>query len=321
MTGPITYNGGMVHAIEANYRNYVSPIETRRMAPIMKRALATALEAIKQSGIEHPDAIVTGTSLGSLNYTEKYLNELTENEEQLLKPTYFMQSTHNTVGSMLGIYTKAHGYNITYSHGAISFEFALQDALTQMRLGKIHTALVDGYDEMVDSYYDLLCKTGFVGVKGMDSCGEVSVSIMLNDETNTDCLCELVGMTIFHQPSMKQIKQQLEMILSSAELKINDVDAVFTGINGNPVNDSYYEDITGALFHNIPLVCYKKLFGENYTASAFSVYSAAHCINKDIIPKFMFYGNKPTAEISPHVILLFNQWKGKDFSLILLKKI
>lgn len=321
MTNPAMYDGGMAHAIEANYRNYLSSIEARRMAPIMKRALATAMETIRQTEIEHPDAIITGTSIGSLEYTEKFLDALTENGERLLKPTYFMQSTHNTVGSMLGIYTKTHGYNTTYSHGAISFELALQDAVTQMRLDKIHTALVGGYDEMVASYYNLLCKTGFVGVKGMNPCGEVSVSMMLNTEAGAGSLCELVGMTVCHHLSKKRIKQQMETLMSDAELTINDVDAVFTGINGNPNNDRYYEEIAETLFYDIPLVCYKNLFGENYTASAFSVYAASHCLCKDVIPAFMFYRNKLTTGIHPHVILLVNQRERKDFSLILLKKI
>lgn len=153
MTSPITYNGGLVHVIEANYRNYLTPLEARRMAPIMKRALVTALEAIKLSGIEHLEAIITGTSIGCLEYTEKFLEAMVDNEERLLKPTFFMQSTHNTVGSMLGIYTKTNGYNATYSHGAISFELALQDAWIQMQLGKISNACVCGNEEMVDSYY------------------------------------------------------------------------------------------------------------------------------------------------------------------------
>ena len=44
--------------------------------------------------------------------------------ENCLKPSLFMQSTHNTIGSLIGIVLKCHGYNNTYSHEGISFESA-----------------------------------------------------------------------------------------------------------------------------------------------------------------------------------------------------
>jgi len=320
MTEPLTYGGGLAHAIEANYRNYLSPMEARRMAPIMKRALATALESIKQTGVAHPDAIITGTSIGNLAYTEKFLDALTENGEALLKPTYFMQSTHNTVGSMLGIQTKTHGYNTTYSHGAVSFDLALQDAFVQMRLGKIKTALVGGYDEMIDSYYELLALAGYVGQEGMCPCGEVSVSMMLGTEKRADTLCEVVGMTVMYGLGKEQLERSLKALLADAKMTIGDVDLVMTGINGNPANDHYYEKMVEPLPPTTPLAGYKTLFGENYTSSAFGVYAAAHLLGKGFIPSFMYYRNNSAKETQPRNILLFNQQDGKDYSLILLRK-
>lgn len=320
MTSPITYNGDFVHAIETNYRNYLTPLEARRMAPIMKRALATALETIKQSGIEHPEAIITGTSIGSLEYTERFLEAMVENEEQLLKPTYFMQSTHNTVGSMLGIYTKTHGYNTTYSHGAISFELALQDAYIQMQLGKISNALVCGNEEMIDSYYELLAKTGYLGIDGMCPCSELSVSMMLSSETKNSSLCTIAGVDVFHSSSSDLFEQRIKNLIENIGLTINDIDVIFTGVNGNKRNDDYYANITNKLFNGFPLVSYKQMFGENFTSTALGIYAAAHCLNKGMIPTSMYYKNAPYVEVAPKYILLINQYRGKDCSIILLEK-
>lgn len=321
MTVPMEYSGGLAHAVEANYRNYLSPMEARRMAPIMKRALATAMEAIKQSGIEHPEAIITGTSIGSLDYTERFLSSIVENGEQLLKPTFFMQSTHNTVGSMLGIYTKTHGYNTTYSHGAISFDLALQDAYTQMQLGKVSNALVCGNDEMVDSYYELLAKTGYVGVVGMCPCGELSVSIMLNTKSDGGSLCQLAGVDVFSGLQTERVEQRVKQLLDMVGLTISDIDVVFTGVNSNKENDDHYEQITQRLFTGTPLAGYKQVFGENFTSPALAVYAATHCLNKGTVPTFMYYDNAPSADLKPRNILLINQKQGKDCSLILLRKL
>lgn len=305
MVNPVHHDGELVHAIEANYRDYMSPMEARRMAPIMKRALATALEAMKQSGIEHPDAIITGTSIGSLDYTERFLSSIMENGEELLKPTYFMQSTHNTVGSMLGIYTKTHGYNTTYSHGELSFDQALQDAFVQMRLGNIANALVCGNDEIVDSYYELLKKRGLAGVEGMCPCGEVSVAMMLDSKPCDDSLCILESINISHNCDIDD------------SIDLSDVDVVLTGVNGNPANDRYYSE----MFSRLPLAQYKYVFGEQFTSSAFGVYAAAHCIKQGYVPDFMYYARKPQSPKPIKKILIVNQRNNKDLSLTVLRSI
>ena len=128
MDDPVIFKEPFVKAQSPSFRDYIDAREVRRMSPIMKRALVTALSVIKETGISHPDAIITGTSIGSLDYTERFLDDLSENGEQALSPTYFMQSTHNTVSSALAIYTKTHGYNTTYSHGSISFDLTILDA-------------------------------------------------------------------------------------------------------------------------------------------------------------------------------------------------
>ena len=174
MEEPIVYHEPFVKAVNPAFREYIAPNEARRMGNIMKRALVTSLKVLKETGIEHPDAIITGTSIGSLDYTERFLDDLVENGEESLSPTYFMQTTHNTVSSTISIYTGTHSYNTTYSEGGISFELALKDAWMQFCLGQISNALVGGHEEMLASYYELLRTTGYVGVEGMVPCSERS---------------------------------------------------------------------------------------------------------------------------------------------------
>ena len=128
-------------------RNYVKPLEIRRMGKIIKSSLLSSLQALEQAGIECPDAIITATTLGCLENSERLLVQLHEEGEVMLKPTYFMQSTHNTISSNIAIHTKCHGYNMTYTHGNQSLEWALRDAKMLLRSGKVRSVLVGLHDE------------------------------------------------------------------------------------------------------------------------------------------------------------------------------
>ena len=306
MTEPLSYEDSMVKAVNPSFRDYMAANEARRMGNLMKRALVTTLKVLGETGIEHPEAIITGTSIGSLDYTERILDSITENGEEALSPTYFMQSTHNTVGSALAIYTKTHGYNTTYSHDALSFDLTVLDAWMQMQLGKISTALVGGHDEIVESYYSLMKKVGYVGVEGMVPCGEVAMSMMLNTSETVDRLCELAGIRISFRPTKEVFQHQLDAMLAEAGMKVDDISAVMTGVNGNPVNDQRYEETVNAFFADKPLLDYKHLFGENYTVSALGLYAAAHLLKK---------------RDDFQSILLMNLTASGDCSLILLKSI
>ena len=107
----------------------------------------------------------------------RFLQDMIDSDEQQLKPTPFIQSTHNTVASLIAIltanhgynatysqgkqsmecaFTRNHGYNCTWSHGAHSYEQALRDAQTQIQLGLIRSALVLEFDEQVDTWDQVL---------------------------------------------------------------------------------------------------------------------------------------------------------------------
>lgn len=141
-------------------RNYVKPLEARRMGKIMKSSLLSSLKAMEQAGIEKPDAIITATALGCLENSERLLNQLQEEGEVMLKPTYFMQSTHNTIGSGIAIFTKCHGYNVTYTHGKDSLEWALRDARMLLKSGKVKSVLVGLHDETTPLYRSLMQRIG-----------------------------------------------------------------------------------------------------------------------------------------------------------------
>ena len=141
-------------------KDVISPMEARRMGKLLKAATLSSLRALKIAEIEMPDAIITATSRGMLENSEKFLIDMVENGESLLKPTLFMQSTHNTIGSSIAIRLGCHGYNTTYSQGNESLDWAMRDAERLIKSGKANCVLVGVHDESTPLLNDLLSKAG-----------------------------------------------------------------------------------------------------------------------------------------------------------------
>ena len=162
----------------AGIRDYVKPLEVRRMGKIMKSSLLSSLKALEQAGVDKPDAIITATAMGCLENSEALLNQLKEEGEVMLKPTHFMQSTHNTIGSNIAIRLKCHGYNVTYTHGDKSLEWALRDARMLIANGKARSVLVGLHDETTPLYRSLMEQVGIHDLPSIYSkaivltCGE-----------------------------------------------------------------------------------------------------------------------------------------------------
>ena len=328
MCEPIIYEEPFVRSIDPNFKNYISSIEARRMGKILKRAVATSKEALNASGLNTVDAIITGTGYGCIENTEFFLDTLSREGEQLLKPTYFMQSTHNTVSSLVAIQMKNYGYNVTYAHKGISFDSALQDAWLQFRLGKINSALVGGHDEMTETFYHILKKGGVMG-KDDERCGEAAVSVVLASASRCEevrrshpemkPLCKLSGFEMLHQPTMNTLKDAVTRMLQSAGKSLADVDYILTGISGDHGNDEAYLQETKVLFGDKPLLKYKHLFGESFTASGIGLYVAAQCLKAGRVPASLFVDSKEVSDRQPKCILLYNRSDGKNVSLTILE--
>jgi len=323
---PIMHEKVYVRAIEPNYKEFLDPIQARRMGKILKRAIVTARIATKNSGITMPDSIISGTGLGCVESTEIFLETMVKNGEELLQPTHFMQSTHNTIGSLIGIDMKCHGYNSTYTQKGVSFENALLDALLQLSEGKIKSALVGGYDEMTPKYQLMLSRVGYwradrdgVSLKRGEEtfASETSVSFMLSSEKKETSICRINNVDILYKPSIDELKFALSELLKKHNLSIDDVDAVMLGISGNKANDEIYNNTAKILFPKKPLAIYKHIFGESYTASGLGIYVVATCLKKQRIPKHLLLnGNEDINQVK--TILFYNQDEGKTHALTLL---
>lgn len=319
MENPIWYDSNYVRSLEPDYKQYIPPMEARRMTRIMKRSLTTSNVAIKKSGLVLPDAIITGTGWGCMDNTEQFLEILCNEGEQLLKPTLFIQSTHNTISSHIAINTCNNGYNITYSHRCVSFDMALFDAYLQYKSGKIDSALVGSHDEVTPTSFVLLKKMGLVGCDD-EICGEASVSTVLSS-TPSDAHSAVAAIRIIYKPSVSEIHSTVNQLLADAEMCTEDISAVMVGISGNKTTDKPYYDIVDSCFRDKTILHYKHVFGECFSASAFGFYAADCCLKYGYIPEFLYVDKLQGMIGTPKTILLINHSDGKNFSFILLRSV
>src|ERR1700743_803566 len=159
-TDVVEYTGIRLKTIEPDYKEYIDPKQIRRMSHVIKMGVAAAKDCLNQGNNEMPDAIITGTAFGCMEDTVTFLTRIVEQNEELLPPTAFIQSTHNTVAAQVALMLKCHGYNNTFVHKGISFESALIDALMLLNEQEADNILVGGTDDMVDTSFKVLTRLG-----------------------------------------------------------------------------------------------------------------------------------------------------------------
>lgn len=324
MDEPLAIVEGYNRAVEPDYKQFIQPMEARRMGKLMKRAVTVSSDVLAKSGIAMPDAIESGTGLGCVEYTELFLDPLCREGESLLKPTYFMQSTHNTVSSSLAIRLKCHGYNTTFSHKSISFDSALDDAMKQILMGEVSTAMVCGFDEVTSSYYGLLKKIGFLGQPGEPS-GECAAAFMIGSDGVSDKkpLCRIAGHRLLYRPSDVELADAVNALISSCQgcttaegdglIKQT---AVLLGYNGSQKVDNLYDALLAGPLQGLVPLHYKHLFGESYSAPALGLYVAACCLQRGMVPALL--RRDGSAEFPVKSLLLVNFDDAKNCALTLL---
>src|SRR5690606_14025747 len=114
--------------IEPDYQPYINSGSIRRMSRLIKTGLAAGMQTWFDADNVPLDGIITGTGRGSMTDTEAFLNDMLRLDETALNPTFFIQSTYNSVSGWLALFTKSNTYNQTFVHRGHSFEWCLLDA-------------------------------------------------------------------------------------------------------------------------------------------------------------------------------------------------
>ncbi|MDB2606335.1 beta-ketoacyl synthase chain length factor [Zobellia sp.] len=324
------FNDTTVHVIDPNYKEFIPPAAARRMARGIKMSTVSSKNALAEAGLDNVDAIIVGTGLGCIGDSERFVSDIIKNDEQYLTPTRFIQSSHNTVAGQIALGLGCKGHNFTFVHSAVSFESSLIDAKMMLENNEANTVLVGGVDELVDHHVETHRLIGHIKKEPVASkdllesktegmvMGEGSHFFVLSTEKTPSCYSELVAVRTYNTLSKERVEEKIQFFLERQELAIKDIDLVLLGNNGDVNYDGYYEQLSTTLFKDTSQAYYKHLSGEFDTATGFGFWLANKILKTQNVPDVVKLNSIEASSIQ--TILIYNQYRGENHSLTLIRK-
>ncbi|TSJ46461.1 beta-ketoacyl synthase chain length factor [Fluviicola chungangensis] len=203
--------------ISPDYKNYIPVAALRRLSTILRMGI-TAAKACQEKVPAEFDAISVGTALGCLTDTEKFLVTINTVSGDVLSPTAFIQSTHNTIAGQISLDLKNHAYNMTHTQNALSFEVALKDGLLCIDEGK-HSVLVGAADEAIPFLERLrgsLIETTYPFTSG------ATFMVLSGEKGNSIASIRACNVSF----SDKHTETQVEQFLEANHCSLQDVDLI-----------------------------------------------------------------------------------------------
>lgn len=325
----VAYTGNRLSCIEPDYKEFIDPKQIRRMSRIIRMGVAAAMECLQEAGVKVPDAIVTGTAYGCLEDTNSFLSKMVEFNEELLTPTSFIQSTHNTIGAQIGLMLQCNNYNNAFVHRGFSFESALLDGMMLLKENDADNVLVGAIDEITNTSHTILNRLGLYkqgpvsnldiyneNAKGTIAGEGAAFFLLANEPASTD-YAKLNGLHTFYKPGgINETEKQIAAFLEKYSVSIADIDLIITGKNGDAGEDNIYEQLEQTVFNTKDTVNYKHLCGEYPTAAAFALWLAAVTLRSGVVPAALNYTGSADKKIRS--ILIYNNYLGIHHSLTLL---
>ncbi len=324
-----SYDQTILPLVSPNYKEYIPASAARRMAKGIKMGVVASKLALEEAQLDNIDAIITGTGMGCVRDSEKFVSAIIDNNEQYLTPTSFIQSTHNTVGGQIALGIGCKGYNFTYVHSSNSFESSLLDAKLMLQDNEVNTILIGGVDELGTHTTKLYKLVNHVKKDIANSLellksntkgalfGEGANFFTLANQKRSSTYAEVLGVKMYNT-LISSVSNLAIQFLALHNLKIKDIDLIILGNNGDVTFDKYYNELTQSVFSNTQQAYYKHLSGEFNTASSFGFWLACKILKSQRIPNITKLNDMHTTSFS--YVLLYNQYRGKNHSFTLLHK-
>jgi 3-oxoacyl-(acyl-carrier-protein) synthase len=329
-------DNGKLYVVDADYRQYINPVAIRRMSKVIKMGISAAMNSLQQAGMTCPDAVITGTGMGSMLDMERFLKDMIALKEEALNPTYFIQSTYNSINGWVALQTKCNGYNQTFVHRGLSLELSLLDAqLLLDEADEKQTVLVGCFDEMTEEYFFIKNKIGYWKkdipnslelLKHNDTAGTIggegaAFFTLSNEKANA--VCAIKAIRTFQDVEVSDVKKGLQDLLAEHNLSVNDIDVMLCGMNGDSRQQALY-DMALAELPDATVAVFKHLTGEYATTSGFALWLASELFRKQTIPQEIVYRNAVVGQATNNGIkhmLVVNHYITGSVSLTLLSAV
>jgi len=133
---------------------FMSPGVYRRMSRISRMAVASSVEAVKDSRLildtidKERVAVIMGTSYGSSSYVEDFYISLLKDGPRGAQPFLFPETVPNAPASHIAMFHGITGPNTTFCQNEISAENAILYSQNLLIQNQVDVALVGGADEL-----------------------------------------------------------------------------------------------------------------------------------------------------------------------------
>lgn len=326
----VNHESDFLASIEPNYKEFINPVQLRRMSKLIKMGISASKICLKDAGVDNPGAIITGTGLGLVGDTEKFLNQVLDYNEEFLTPTAFIQSTHNTISGQVAIALKCFNYNNTYSHRGFSFESALLDGMLLVENKDADNVLVGGFDEITPEHHSIVRKTRWVkkdNIKSLELLdhktqgtivGEGVAFFTLTGKKDDKNYAKIQDIKTVYKPENNQeIESKIDEFLSKNNLSKDELDLVILGLNGNADTDDVYYHLADNYF-NTNYAYFKHLSGDFHTVGSFALWFAANVIKHQTVPEVARFRKENFTEKPIKNVLVYNHFREVDHSIYLL---
>jgi 3-oxoacyl-(acyl-carrier-protein) synthase len=237
-------------AREPDYSGIIPPMQLRRMSKLVRMSVGAAKDCLRQAGLARPDAIIMGTALGCLADTELFLKKMLEQKEQMLTPTAFIQSTHNTPAGQIALSIGCQGYNNTLSQQGHSFESAVMAAALFIAENPEASVLCGAGDELTATSLGLMQRLGLYtkrprvpGIAGADEgaiAGE-GVGFFVLRKSPEGALARISGLAALHELMPERAARRFQDMLNAAG-GLRDTDLVLCGAMPHTRSSIAYPD-------------------------------------------------------------------------------
>ncbi len=321
-----TENG--IKVIDPDYKEFIPALQLRRMGKSMRMAVYASQKAIQNAGNPKIDAVITGTGEGCLRDSEKFVEAMWDDDGGLLNPTPFIQSTHNMAAATIALSLGCKGYNMTYTNNSNSFESAVLDAMLHLTENPGETILIGGLEEVSEQTQKFWNSIGYLNEENpqiptdlkLISRGEIISEgtgfFVASNEQKESCLGKISALkTTFELGNPEEFILEF---LQDNEISVNELDGIILGNNGDNRYDKIYQNLSESLFQNIPQIVYKNTLGEFDSITSLAVGIALKIFEHQQIPSVLKFNELEKENYQ--TILIYNQRRGQNHSLILIKK-
>jgi len=321
----IEHQGNKYFAVEPSYEGLIPMGALRRMGKAVRMGVAAGTSLLRNE--PDTDGIIIGTANGGLEDCIKFLNQIVDYNEGTLTPTNFVQSTPNALAGQLALIHKNHGYNITHSHGGLSFENAVIDAFLQFEQQETRQLLVGSIEEISEYNYAIDLKSGLYKEEMTTSktllssntkgtvCGEGAAMFLFEKESSRQGQIRIADLSHTSYARPERLHQHLNRFLERNGLNFSDIEGLILGYNGDEKANAWYDGVKSAFPETVALYTFKNACGEYPTASSFALWMAQQILQGNPIPDELILRE---SEISPRKILIYNHYRGIQHSFILL---